>query len=342
LRVKEEYAPLVFSEHEGRRIGQSVRRVELSTDDPRLPDVAEWERKLVEDGTFLFAGWRYHRRYSEGELASAKAFQMRISAKFEPDGETCGTIYDYEGACQFCGAGRRQVSPLTLDLTKISPRWDIAATIANEWIVSQRFAQMLSDNRATGLELRRVQHRTCLEDTPLDLMELPSGRKLIEKAQAAGLTPASWEFQVWLNRREQDELWEKARTEQANRVQRSPRQRLRSKGKELAPWYQLCITSSSVEASPRTRFGISPFDEDPGGQYRCPRGHKLGLNILSELSIIESSWDRSDLACTRALVGVKRGALVPAPLIVVTPRLRSALLAGKFKGCDFEVAYLEQ
>ena len=40
-----------------------------------------------------------------------------------------------------------------------------------------------------------------------------------------------------------------------------------------------------LEIVPPTGAGVDPFDEDPEGRYRCPCGHVLGLNRLSELWI---------------------------------------------------------
>jgi hypothetical protein len=72
-------------------------------------------------------------------------------------------------------------------------------------------------------------------------------------------------------------------------------------------WYQLVITSRRVSIVPPTHIGIEPFNDDPEGKKRCilgdPRDHVIGLNILSELSIRESSWDGADVACTESLLG---------------------------------------
>jgi hypothetical protein len=50
-------------------------------------------------------------------------------------------------------------------------------------------------------------------------------------------------------------------------------------------WYQVEVHSHPLEVVPPTRFGIDPFNPDDKGEYRCPRGHVAGLNLLSELSV---------------------------------------------------------
>src|SRR5262249_22702448 len=148
----------------------------------------------------------YERSYTRAELARARLFQLRINAVFEPAGEQCGTAYDDSTACQHCGAGRRQVSDLILDLRKVPTTKDIARTIADEWIVSQRFAQLLLDAEISGFELRPVRHKAHYEDDPISLKNYRSGRQLLAKAEAEGSPHPTWAFWVWLNRPEQRDL----------------------------------------------------------------------------------------------------------------------------------------
>ena len=106
------------------------------------------------------------------------------------------------------------------------------------------------------------------------------------------------------------------------------------------PWYQLVVKSRSVDISKETRVGINPFDDDAGGRYRCPEGHVIGLNLLSEASIVRSSYEGSDFAQTKQLVGDCRGLLRPEPIRIVSKKVFQVLRRERLKGVGFEVAHL--
>ena len=74
-----------------------MRRVRLRTNDPRLEQIAYWQRTLSQPPFFF--GWDYIRRYRPAEMASARAFLLARLATFEPEGESCGTAYDDGEAC---------------------------------------------------------------------------------------------------------------------------------------------------------------------------------------------------------------------------------------------------
>jgi hypothetical protein len=115
------------------------------------------------------------RRYSRNDLAAADAFSLAILGGFEPPGELCGTVYDEASACPRCGAGVIQVSGLRLDLRKAPRNKDIARTIADEWIVSQRLAKLMTHAGLSEFALYPVQHVARYEDDPIDLSTLPTG-----------------------------------------------------------------------------------------------------------------------------------------------------------------------
>lgn len=336
LRVAEEHAGKVFGDDEGTRLSEAVRRVMLWTGDPRMRKIAELQARLDRKDDYFFAGWTYHRRYSPKELDSAEVLRLRITSTFEPAGEECGTVYDESTSCPHCGAGRSQVSDLSLDLRKVPKKKDIARTIADEWVVSQRLAELLVETGMTGFDLRPVRHKARYEDDPVDLARVPSGKELLRRAEVARLTLFTWPFYVWLNRPEQSGLLRKAQGENAE-LARKRYQRVRT---EVPVWHQLIITSRRGHVVPPTRFGVGPFDDDPEHEYVCPLGHVSGLNVLSELHVARSSWDGSDMAVTKNLVGARQGLLVPAPLILISRRLWRALKAEKVKGWKIEVAHL--
>jgi len=342
FRIPEEDAQLFLGPNIGKQLGQpplgpTVRSVKIAVDDPLYRRIGEIDRQRRARGERpFFLGWDIEYRYSHKELEAAELFHMLITAAFEPAGEQCGTVYDESTACPICGAGRTQVSDLILDLRKVPKGKDIARTIADEWIVSQRLAELLLDGGMTGFELRPVRHKARYEDEPVDLTKVPSGRELLRQAEEAGLRDGTWDFYVWLNRPEQRELAERARQEHAELLER----RAGRRAKPLPVWYQLIVTSAPVPTVPPTRFGINPFDEDPEGQCRCPLGHGSGLNLLSEVWIPRAAWDGSDIVRSQNLVGTRGGLLVPRPLLFISPRLRRLLEREKVRGYQVEVAHL--
>jgi hypothetical protein len=345
LRILEEHFGEPFRANEGKLLGPSnvVRRVVLSTNDSRLPRIAELQKFWRRRGSFLFTGWIYHRRYSELELQSAECLKLGFTAVFEPAGEDCGTIYDESCACphvfsesQTCGAGGRQISDLFLDFRKIPRNKDIARTIADEWIVSQRLAELMIDAKLSGFELRPARHKARFREDPAQLESLAAGRQLLERARVQGITNSSWKFDVWLARPEQHDLAERMWEENVKRKEQQESKR----GTKYPTWYQLLITSEPVPVLPPTKFGLQPFDEDLAGRYRCPFGHIAGLNLLSEVTISRGQWDRSDLVRTKEMVGVRGGVLRPHPILVGSPRLRELFSKHSIRGVQMEVVHL--
>ena len=308
----------------------------MSVDDPLFQRVRELDSQFRKEESQFFLGWRIRRRYTHKELESAELFDLNITTVFEPAGEECGTVYDETTACPVCGAGRTQVSELVLDLRKAPRSKQIARTIADEWVVSQCLAEVLTDAGMTGFKLRRVRHKARYQDDPVDFSKTPTGRELLRLAAEAGAPYPAWSFWVWLNRQEQRELLDQVDKENAQLLE----QRYRCRPKAITAWYQLVVTSAPVPTVPPTRFGVHPFDEDSEGCYRCPFGHVSGLNLLSDLWVSREAWDGSDVAITKDNIGIRRGLLVPAPRLLISPRLRRLLQAGGAKGYTLEVAHL--
>lgn len=333
LRVFETDADQYLGDDVGVRLGSTVRKLKLDSDDPLFEKIAGIKKELRQRGQTWATGWSIQRKYTPGETASAELFRMNFTRVFEPAGELTGTSYDESGACSRCGVGRRMVTDLSLDLRKVPKTADLARTIANEWIVSERFAGRLAESGFTGVELRPVRHRGLETPGSIDLNAVPSGRELVERGKAEGLSLADWRFTLWMFRPEQADLMRKIEAETAERHAR------RSRRPPPVTVYQLIITSR-VEVAAPTRFGIDPFNEDDAGEYRCTPCDLMGLNILSELSVVRESWNGSDFAVTKQLVGARMGVLVPAPLIVVSPRVRELFIQHKLNGAEWEVAHL--
>jgi hypothetical protein len=233
FRVLEKYAPRLFADHEGKKLeGNVVRKIEIDTTDPRYQSIGQMQRRVMEEtwveeetGDFFFYGWLFHRRYSEDEPKAASCFLLTISAAFEPVGEECGTEYDDAAGCPKCGAGAPQRTSLRLDLRRTPKSKDIARTIADEWIVSQRLAERLIDARLTGFELQRVRHKARSEDDTFDFRETPLGREIIRKGECAGVTYGTVRFDVWLHRAENAAILERTRVEHA-RLKQGPARRM--------------------------------------------------------------------------------------------------------------------
>jgi hypothetical protein len=278
-----EHYVLRFFEHDvadlipsdrGRKIGKFTRELTITRADPLFPVIAsaalDASRRNVP-----FASWKIKRVYTDDEFATAELFRLIVTAIFEPPGEITGTHYAQRDACVMCGAGRKQISELTLDLGRVPRSADIAQTIAGETIASATFRGIVEQAALTGVQFLPV----------LD----------------------------------------------------SVRRRRRLEG--ASEWSQLDV-SSTVVAAESTVFGIDPLNPGEPDEFRCPEGHVAGLNVLSEVSIERESWDGSDFAKTRQLVGVSSGVLTPVPILLASPKAADAIRDAGVKGCTFEVAYL--
>jgi hypothetical protein len=334
LRVRQENAARYLPPNTGVEDGYGIRRVVVGTDEPLFGEIRRIHQRFRAKGEFFFSGWRYIRRYSRREVEGAALFYVWPKRVFEPAGEECGTQYDESAACPVCGAGATQVSELCLDLREAPRSADFAETIAGEQIVSQRFAECLHDAGLRGFVLSRVRHKGRYEDDPVDLRSVPIGPEILRQADAAGAPHPTWSFWVWLNRAENRALWDKAVEEHAALRREQSRRRATS----LPAWYQFTVTSPPVDICPPTRAGDDPFDEESYG--RCPHGHVIGLNLLSEVTVSRGSVPDADVMITKQMVGVRRGLLRPRPLLLLSPKAWRAIEEAQLKGLAFEVAYV--
>lgn len=336
FRIYERFTSLLSKPTIGQRVGGSVRKVIVPVPDPVFTEIGALHTRLRKtQGTGLFSYWNIQRSYSEAELASAELFRLIVTTAFEPAGEECGTTYDEGTACEICKANANQTSELFLDFRKIPPRSALARTIANELVVSDNLASILREAEVNGIEFKATHHRPRFEDDLVDLSKLSSGKLLLERASAEGISAKSARYYLWLNQPEQRELLDAARRENFARKQT----RARGSHKKWPIWYQLWIASNRLSVTDPTRTGIDPFNLDCEGEYRCPRGDKIGLRFLSEIYVQRASWDGADMMLTRQVTGVRRGLLRPTPTILVSPRLRGILIGEKVRGVRFEIAH---
>ncbi|MBV8226261.1 MAG: hypothetical protein JO232_13845 [Verrucomicrobia bacterium] len=275
FRVGEEFAPKLFADNEGKRLGDTVRKVELVTNDPRFRRIGELQRETrAITGQSFFYGWILHHQYTKQEIASAKIFHFKITTAFEPAGEECGTKYNESAACPKCRAGAPQLTPLYLPEKRIPKSKDVSRTIAGEIVVSRRVKELFARHGITGAQLNSVRYS--------------------QKSSA-----------------------------------------------ESSDWFQLVLTHTDAEVVAPTRTGIDPFDEDEKGEFRCPNGDTIGLNLLSEVSIKASTKPEVDIIGTHQFFSYRTGLLRPKRQILISPRLYQLLEAEKIKGYKVEVAHLK-
>jgi len=288
-------------------------------------------------------GWSYIREYADDELQKAELFHMRYPREGRPILASNQEVYDWSGVCAHCGAGRKQVQPLEINVKRLPKSRPLLCTIGSEWLVTESVADGFVRQRFTGFELRPlVRDDKALSDEPSyapypqDIGRYASGRELLQRAKALGLSERELDY-GWLDSKPNRQLWAQCVEEHNEWVclQKGPRAL-----KAVRPWYQLVVTSNPIATCPPTRFGIGPFDEDVEGRYRCALRHTSGLHILSEVHVRRGDWNGSDLVATSNLIGQRGGYLVPEPMLLVSPRLRQFLVAQKPRGVVFEVAHL--
>jgi hypothetical protein len=103
-------------------------------------------------------------------------------------------------------------------------------------------------------------------------------------------------------------------------------------------WWQLVCESDAVSIAAETVTGNKPFDLDELNEYRCPVGHVIGLNLLSELFLKREHPLRTDVGLTKEAFGDRRGLLRPENKIVVSPHFFNLYKAASLRGLVFEVA----
>ena len=114
---------------------------------------------------------------------------------------------------------------------------------------------------------------------------------------------------------------------------------LRNPIKRSDKWSQLRVTGAAGSLAGATKVGRDPFSPSEVS-WRCPLGHSVVTQFLSEIYLERSEWDGSDIAITSALFGQGRNLLRPTPLIFISQRMYRAIEAADLAGFSFEVAHL--
>lgn len=98
------------------------------------------------------------------------------------------------------------------------------------------------------------------------------------------------------------------------------------------------------EGSEATEFTVSgeykvKLEEEV---YKCPEGHLIGLNLLSEVFVSDSPLvNEYDFFSSNQKVGVRRGLLNPVSLYMCSPAFRKMVIEEDLTGFEFEVANVE-
>jgi hypothetical protein len=156
LRIFEDEASKHLPDDMGVR-GTIVRVVHLERDSIWYERIARIEKQYRKAGGAFVGTWYVKRKYSESEVTSAELFHFIPRSFFEPEGENRGTAYDESRACPLCGSGAPQISNLALPVRRIPRKKDLSSTIANEWVISARFAELLAEHQITGYKLGPVR-----------------------------------------------------------------------------------------------------------------------------------------------------------------------------------------
>lgn len=185
FRVVEEFAPRLFEASEGKRLGDSVRKIEIATDDPRFETIGrlQSETRAKTDRSFFY-GWILRRRYSKAELEAATLFHLKVTSMFEPAGEECGTKYDETTACPRCGAGAKQSTPLYLPEKRIPKSKDVSRTIAGEIVVSRQVGELFARHGITGAELLPIRSKGASSVESKDWFQL-----IVQNSEAEVIAP---------------------------------------------------------------------------------------------------------------------------------------------------------
>ena len=105
--------------------------------------------------------------------------------------------------------------------------------------------------------------------------------------------------------------------------------------KQRVDVYQLLVAAGTVQVDSRTLAGHDPSDRNAGG--RCPRGHIIGLNRVSELWAVRETLPRSGLAATVQMVGGRAGLLRPERMIVLSQGVWAAIKGRGLRGLRVEI-----
>jgi hypothetical protein len=152
--------------------GGVARHLIARPGEPLFDEIGRLEREHAASGGAFFTAWERHWSHSREELGRATHFRVHLDRVFRPAGEECGTPYDDAAACPGCGSGGRQVGMLALPRSKVPRGTEAAATIAGEWLVSVRLAEILRGAGVGDDELLPIRDHANPSGAALDHLQL--------------------------------------------------------------------------------------------------------------------------------------------------------------------------
>jgi len=202
--------------------------------------------------------------------------------------------------------GRAEILRLRIN-SHFEPSGEECGTIYETLCNHCNWGRQLSD---LALDLRRIPQHKDIHDT-IALLEWVVSSKFVQLFIENGLTGA--EFKPILN--------------------------FKNPIKKSDEWFQLKITGMIGKLAEMTKLGSDPFSDSIVG-WRCPLGHSVVAQLLSEPFLHRDAWDNSDISVTRDLFGQGRHLVRPRPLIIISQRLFRVIENAGLKGFSCEVAHL--
>jgi hypothetical protein len=167
-----------------------------------------------------FGSWNIKRTYSKEELARAQLFLLNVPMT-HASAEEYGTEYqesvdyecdteslEHEGGTKFrrvhkkapCALRSKQVDPIRMPFDKLKRGEDVYRLWGGELIVSERFVTLTNTGEFSGGVFFPISDVTTDELTsPLEFSGSPAGLDVLSIAAAMNMSPADWNFWLWLN-----------------------------------------------------------------------------------------------------------------------------------------------
>jgi len=317
--------------------------------DPLFVRIGELDQRLRKSGLgFAFGGWEIQRSYSEEELARAQLFLLKVpftefprksmarntrSRRSVSRRQTFWNTWVGQTFASFCALCSTQIGPLRIAFRKLRRNLDVYRLWGGELIVSERFTSLINKGGFSGGAFFPISDATDDDLTsPLEFSDSPAGLEVLSSAADKQMSPGDWAFWRWLNSEAQKALLERMLAQKKSAAKGNEGTGSR---RNLA---QLVLRSKPLAVSEQSRFGATPFDTDTKDYHQCDAGVIAGRRLISPLSVLRSSWDRSDLCRTDVYVaGQRQGLFRPYQLFVVSKKLLEALQHQGMKGFQFEV-----
>ncbi len=109
-------------------------------------------------------------------------------------------------------------------------------------------------------------------------------------------------------------------------------------------YYQL-VAENEIELTQNTVAGINPFDlstSNEGEIYKCPKGHTIGLNLISEPYVFDTlNRQSNDILASKQMIGVDRGLLKPEHIYFCSQDFKKMIDEEKLKGIEFGLVHIE-